>query len=190
MPTIVRSERDECVVLVRASRQDGISEWSFGEATIVLMKDTGRKNKWDKPIYEAPDGVSGNYQVTPKQASYVYAMAEKRAKDRVIIKLAGLHGAYSEEEADDFKAGNADKATTQQPAKEPANDKVDSAMVYVTKARDHVRCLSTAAAIEQWWMAEASVRQAHGIVKGDANYAALGQVCADQKRLLSQEKAA
>ena len=31
-------------------------------------------------------------------------MAEKRAKDRVILKLVGLHGyAYSEEEADDFK---------------------------------------------------------------------------------------
>lgn len=35
---------------------------------------------------------------------YPYAMAEKRAKDRVILKLIGLHGlAYSEEEADDFK---------------------------------------------------------------------------------------
>lgn len=35
---------------------------------------------------------------------YPFAMAEKRAKDRVILKLAGLHGdAYSEEEADDFR---------------------------------------------------------------------------------------
>jgi hypothetical protein len=31
-------------------------------------------------------------------------MAEKRAKDRVIIKLAGLHGLYSEDEADEFKS--------------------------------------------------------------------------------------
>ena len=31
-------------------------------------------------------------------------MAEKRAKDRVILKLAGLHGyVYSEDEAEDFK---------------------------------------------------------------------------------------
>jgi hypothetical protein len=31
-------------------------------------------------------------------------MAEKRAKDRVILKLVGLHGdVYSEEEADEFK---------------------------------------------------------------------------------------
>ena len=36
--------------------------------------------------------------------SYPYAMAEKRAKDRVILKLLNAHGTlYSEEEADDFK---------------------------------------------------------------------------------------
>jgi hypothetical protein len=75
-------------------------------------------------------------------------------------------------------------------AEKPANDRIDSATVYVTKARDHVRCLSTAAAIEQWWVAEAGARQAHGIAKGDTHYAALSQVCADQKRLISQEKAA
>jgi hypothetical protein len=35
---------------------------------------------------------------------YPFAMAEKRAKDRVILKLAGLHGyVYSEDEAEDFK---------------------------------------------------------------------------------------
>lgn len=86
LPTVVRSERDECVVLARATRTDGVSEWSFGEALIV-----------------GSTGVGGNYKVSGKQASYVYAMGEKRAKDRVIIKLAGLYGAYSEEEADDFK---------------------------------------------------------------------------------------
>ncbi len=45
-----------------------------------------------------------NYRVSGKQAAYVYAMAEKRAKDRVILKLIELHGlVYSEEEADEFK---------------------------------------------------------------------------------------
>ena len=45
---------------------------------------------------------------------YPYAMAEKRAKDRVILKLIGLHGeVYSEEEADAFKAtGNEVKSIT------------------------------------------------------------------------------
>ena len=45
-------------------------------------------------------------QMAPKNCTndYPVAMAEKRAKDRVILKLAGLSGhVYSEEEADEFK---------------------------------------------------------------------------------------
>ena len=81
-PTIVRAERDEAVILVTGRIGDRV-EWSIGEALV---------------------GV--NYRVSGKQAAYVYAMAEKRAKDRVILKLIELHGlVYSEEEADEFKAG-------------------------------------------------------------------------------------
>ena len=53
------------------------SEWSIGEASAGNVKGAG---------------------------AYYFAMAEKRAKDRVILKLLGLHAdVYSEEEADDFK---------------------------------------------------------------------------------------
>jgi hypothetical protein len=59
-------------------------EWSIGEALVNV-----------------------NYRVSGRQAGYVYAMAEKRAKDRVILKLLELHGlVYSEEEADEFRAGS------------------------------------------------------------------------------------
>ena len=101
-PVVLRNEGDEAVILCTGKKGDK-TEWSIGEARTVLMRDTGRKNQKGKPIYEAPDGAVGNYQITPKQAAYPYAMAEKRAKDRVILKLAGLHGVYSEEEADEFK---------------------------------------------------------------------------------------
>lgn len=84
-PIVVRADRDEAVMLVKARRPDGIEEWSFGEALI---------------------GV--NYRVSGKQAAYVWAMCEKRGKDRVIIKLAGLHGAYSDEESENLKEGKAD----------------------------------------------------------------------------------
>lgn len=81
-PTVLRAERDEAVILVTGSLEKR-SEWSIGEALINV-----------------------NYRVSGKQAAYVFAMAEKRAKDRVILKLIGLHGlAYSEDEADDFKEG-------------------------------------------------------------------------------------
>jgi hypothetical protein len=91
-PIVLRAERDEAVILVTGTiemppnaGQDPV-EWSIGEA---LVNDG--------------ENTVGNYKVKGKMAAYPYAMAEKRAKDRVILKLAGLHGVYSEEEADEFK---------------------------------------------------------------------------------------
>jgi hypothetical protein len=88
-PTLVRAERDEAVILV-TGRLPGAKagtervEWSIGEALVNV-----------------------NYRVSGKQAGYVYAMAEKRGKDRVILKLLELHGlVYSEEEADEFRQGH------------------------------------------------------------------------------------
>src|SRR4051794_17762596 len=78
--TILRAERDEAVVLVTGSMGER-AEWSIGEAIVNV-----------------------NYRISGRQAAYVYAMAEKRAKDRVILKLVGLHGLLSsEEEADEPK---------------------------------------------------------------------------------------
>jgi hypothetical protein len=51
-------------------------------------------------------------EASPKnnKNSYPLAMAEKRAKDRVILKLLAVHGdLYSEEEADDFKQSRQSK---------------------------------------------------------------------------------
>lgn len=78
---------------------------------------------WDKPELKVCDMEKGFVSVlvggklgehteysfgeaSPKnnKNSYPIAMAEKRAKDRVILKLLAAHGdLYSEEEADDFK---------------------------------------------------------------------------------------
>ncbi len=84
-PVVIRSERDEAVMLV-TGRMPGpereLVEWSVGEAAI-----------------------GQNYRVSGKQAAYPWSMAEKRGKDRVILKLIGLSGVlYSEDEADDFKS--------------------------------------------------------------------------------------
>src|SRR3954462_2809013 len=80
-PTILRAERDEAVLLV-VGRMGERVEWSIGEALVNV-----------------------NYCVSGRQAAYVYAMAEKRAKDRVILKLIGLHGLLSsEEDADELKS--------------------------------------------------------------------------------------
>ena len=58
------------------------SEWSYGEAS-----DKNCQNK------------------------YPLAMAEKRAKDRVILKLVGLHGyIYSEDEMEDSEQNPLDRS--------------------------------------------------------------------------------
>jgi hypothetical protein len=79
-PTVLRAEREEAVILVRGRLGD----------------------RWDFDIGEAL--VNVNYRVSGKQAAYVWAMALKRGRDRLILKLIQLHGdVYSEEEADEFK---------------------------------------------------------------------------------------
>ncbi|MFL4992114.1 MAG: trna delta -isopentenylpyrophosphate transferase [Microvirga sp.] len=105
-PKIIRAERDEAVIQVTGRMGERV-EWSIGEALI---------------------GV--NYRVSGKQAAYVYAMAEKRAKDRVILKLIELHGyVYSEEEADEFKQGRPGYADphVELEKTEPQKGKVEAA---------------------------------------------------------------
>lgn len=66
-------------------------------ATLCVTGRMGERSEWS--IGEASPKNNKN--------AYPFAMAEKRAKDRVIIKLVGLHGVYSEDEADDFKPAQA-----------------------------------------------------------------------------------
>lgn len=75
-PVVIEGNaKDKIVSLLVTGRMGDRSEWSFGEASSANLKST-----------------------------YPYAMAEKRAKDRVIAKLVGLaQYVYSEDEADDFK---------------------------------------------------------------------------------------
>lgn len=73
-PKIFNCTADEVALYVWGKKGDN-SAWSIGEAS--------KANN---------------------QNSYRWAMAEKRAKDRVILKLLGIAGdVYSEEEADEFK---------------------------------------------------------------------------------------
>jgi hypothetical protein len=79
------------VVCVGATKGD-LREWSFGECSPANNKN-----------------------------AYPYAMAEKRAKDRVALKLLGMSGlVYSEEEADDFKASK--PAQRREPDHEPSHE--------------------------------------------------------------------
>ena len=62
--------------------------------SLMVTGTLGDKSEWS--IGEASPSNNKN--------SYPYAMAEKRAKDRVVLKLVDLSGDfYSEDEADDFR---------------------------------------------------------------------------------------
>jgi hypothetical protein len=66
-------------------------------AAVVVFASLGERTEW--ATGEAAPGNNKN--------QYPLAMAEKRAKDRVILKLLQAHGAlYSEDEAEDFKRPN------------------------------------------------------------------------------------
>ena len=74
LPVVLRAERDEAVLLVVGRMSERV-EWSIGEALVDV-----------------------NYHVPRVEPAYVYAMAEKRAKDRVILKLIELLDVVSSEE--------------------------------------------------------------------------------------------
>lgn len=84
---IEANSKDRIAVICVTGRMKDVTAWSFGEA--------------------APNN---------NKNSYPYAMAEKRAKDRVVLKLIGLAGeVYSEDEADDFKASRPSNQNTSAP---------------------------------------------------------------------------
>lgn len=65
-----------------------------GIAVMVAVGRMGERTEW----------ATGEASPKNNKNSYPWAMAEKRAKDRVVLKLVGIHGlVYSEDEADDFK---------------------------------------------------------------------------------------
>lgn len=75
-PTVIEANSAEKIaVICVTARWVDRSEWSIGEASPANNKN-----------------------------AYAFAMAEKRAKDRCVLKLLQAHGTiYSEDEADDFK---------------------------------------------------------------------------------------
>lgn len=79
MPTMIETSAEKGIVALCVTGTLGErSEWSIGEAAPKNNKN-----------------------------AYPYAMAEKRAKDRVILKLLTVHGElFSEDEADELKRPN------------------------------------------------------------------------------------
>lgn len=112
-----------CAMVVEGRTEDGRTEWSTGEASPKNNKN-----------------------------SYPWAMAEKRAKDRVILKLVGLHGlVYSEDEGDFTLSKQASRAT------------------YSSLEKDVRQCASTVA-LAAWWKnpdVQATIKSMHPDFQAD-----------------------
>lgn len=66
-------------------------------ALVTSMIVTGKMG--DRVEWATGETNQTNYSVSGKQPAYPWAMSEKRAKDRVVLKLVGIHGlVYSEDE--------------------------------------------------------------------------------------------
>jgi hypothetical protein len=162
-PEVLRAERDEAVLIVTGNLPSGPSEWSIGEAVI-----------------------GQNLLARNKTAVYPYAMAEKRAKDRVILKLAGLYGSHSEEEADDFKQGV-------KPEEEPHQavpPTKDSRSVYVENSLALIEQIQTPEAVSAWLdrEVEQGVWKQYGITEHQDDGKAILMAC--KKRRLELRNAA
>ncbi len=77
------------------------------DAPVVIESDAGKKHAVMCVTGHMGENTEWSIgEATPynNKNNYPYAMAEKRAKDRVILKLIGLHGhVYSQAEADELE---------------------------------------------------------------------------------------
>jgi len=114
-PENIETDADKGIAIIMVKGYLGDkSEWSFGEATPKNSKN-----------------------------AYPYAIAEKRAKDRVILKLIGMSGdIYSESESDEFRD---DIAAQEKSDKKVEQERVDTSVygkVGKKKATEEIKKLT------------------------------------------------
>ena len=145
-PTIIESDGANGVAtIVVTAVMDDIIEWSFGEAS-------PRNNK----------------------NAYPFAMAEKRGKDRCILKLLKAHGAiYSEDEAEDFKPQR--------------GARIDEISVYLARAKTAILNEETRDGLISWWKSETEARATLRLKPGVPEYDELFSLYREHGACISQK---
>lgn len=111
---------------------------------VCSMIVTGRMG--DRTEWATGETNQTNYQVKGKQPAYPWAMAEKRAKDRVILKLVGIHGlVYSE---DEMPSVDMQPEPANKPQQPPKND--ETRAIFTALQKD-MRNNQTRADLGRWW---------------------------------------
>lgn len=111
--------------------------------SMIVTGKMGNRTEW-----ATGETNKTNYSVQGKQPAYPWAMTEKRAKDRVVLKLVGIHGlVYSEDEADDFKNSNPQQPSAQDVG---ASSPVATPQTY-TALEKSMRENKTVRDLAAWW---------------------------------------
>lgn len=129
-------------IIIEAASVDGVAVISVrGELPPPVDKNRGQ-SEWS--IGEASPKNNKN--------AYPWAMAEKRAKDRVILKLIGIHGlVYSEDEMPD----NDERAPRHVEAEAPpARTLVKDQRVIWTDLRDEIDSCATVEELATLWVSK------------------------------------
>jgi len=113
---------------------------------VTSMVVTGKMG--DRVEWATGETNPTNYSVSGKQPAYPWAMSEKRAKDRVVLKLVGIHGlVYSEDEM---------PTVPEQPEKQeakttsaPKNDEARQAYKYL---QDDMRKINNVGDLRRWFV--------------------------------------
>jgi hypothetical protein len=110
---------------------------------VTSMIVTGKMG--DRTEWATGETNKTNYSVQGKQPAYPWAMTEKRAKDRVVLKLVGIHGlVYSEDEAEDFKGTKPQETSSESAYREKHAAAIDSLWAEIT-------AISSTRGLELFW---------------------------------------
>lgn len=112
-------------------------------ALVTSMIVTGKMG--DRVEWATGETNQTNYSVSGKQPAYPWAMSEKRAKDRVVLKLVGIHGlVYSEDEM----------PSVAQEQTQPSKN--DAARETFTRLQKDFRTIKDTDQLKLWWRDNAS----------------------------------
>lgn len=96
---------------IKWSKPDVVCSDTLKDVVMIAYGSLGDREEWSTG--EASDD---NYPKRGRAKRYPWAIAEKRAKDRVILKLINLAGyVYSEEESEEFKDARPEQSKPQSP---------------------------------------------------------------------------
>lgn len=159
-PRIIESSSaSKTVVLYGTATKGDIKEWTFGEASPANNKN-----------------------------AYPFAMAEKRLKDRLTLKLVAAHGYfYSEEDADDFRQ----EKGTPLPEPAPVSNAQAEKTAYVDQQIKLITDMATDREVDKHWNAEQRNRQLHfDGNREDPEYLRLRKALADHLDAIALKKEA